>query len=1030
MKATSHISPFAIAIASLCLSIIGLALAPLLPLKLSPSAALPEVSIYFGMNGTSQMIESAATSRLEAMLARMSGIERITSRSGNGYGTIRVRLDKNADIDAARFEISTIVRQAWHDMPKGMTYPQITVRHTTDEGGNRPFVIYSINAQAGGNEITDIAEATFRNAFADISGVSNVNICGAEPMEWQLTYDSHAAQSLGITADNIASAIAEYRYTEHAGNHTLTTNTADTLFATTDIFVPAANGEHVQLSRISSLRRAEARPKQIMRINGLNSVYIEITAHPQANQIELQQKIERRIAELKNTLPQGYEVHKVHDTTERISSELSKIGVRSSLTLLILLAFVWLTSFSWRQAAVVAFSIACNVAIAFAAYYVVGIELHTYSLAGITISLNLIIDNAIIMADHWRRKRNRQAILPITAATLTTIGALSAVYLLPEELRLNLSDFATVIIINLTISVLTSLWTVPAIISLQKQARRRRAPRLWLRWAAKFNRGYLRFVTWSSAHRRWAAAAIVLMFGLPLFMLPKQIDGNSVWATIYNHTLGTDIYQENIRPYTDAAFGGALRIFAQKVYNGSYWTNNEETVLTIAASLPYGNTIEQMDATMQRMETLINQHAEVRQFITYINSPLRAYIDVYFTPEAEKSGFPYQLKQEVISQAVQTGGGYWDVYGLHDNGFSNEVKDRSGAYGIQMYGYNYDRLCAWADSIKRHLLSNGRIHEVEIKAEHTHYKSDYREYHLEPRMEALGQCGITVPELYGALNDVFISDRTCGYVWNGSRLEAIKLRSSQSDSRDIWALMEYPVAIGGKQFKIGDLCRFEKRDAPAEIIKENQEYTLCLQYEYTGSSIIGDRVSRATDSIYSKRIPMGYRLKYRHTGFGVFGYEKQQYGLLAIVIAVIAIISSVLFNSLRLPLVIIGIIPVAFVGLFLTFYMLTLNFDQGGLAAMVLLCGITVNASIYLVNEYLVQRRRLGAARAYVKAFSVKIVPIMLTVISTILGFMPFMIGSGREAFWYPLAAGTSGGLIMSVVGIALLLPAFCVRRK
>lgn len=89
-------------------------------------------------------------------------------------------------------------------------------------------------------------------------------------------------------------------------------------------------------------------------------------------------------------------------------------------------------------------------------------------------------------------------------------------------------------------------------------------------------------------------------------------------------------------------------------------------------------------------------------------------------------------------------------------------------------------------------------------------------------------------------------------------------------------------------------------------------------------------------------------------------------------------------------------------------------------------------ASIYILNEYNSIRRRfsrLSAFRAYTKAWNAKIVLIFLTVVSTILGFVPFMIGTDKEAFWFPLAAGTIGGLVMSVVGIFFFLPIFVLER-
>src|SRR5690606_23743618 len=155
---------------------------------------------------------------------------------------------------------------------------------------------------------------------------------------------------------------------------------------------------------------------------------------------------------------------------------------------------------------------------------------------------------------------------------------------------------------------------------------------------------------------------------------------------------------------------------------------------------------------------------------------------------------------------------------------------------------------------------------------------------------------------------------------------------------------------------------------------------------------------------------------------------KTDYVLLGYVILIVYLVSSVLFNSLKKPLYIIFVIPISFIGIFLAFYLFSIEFDQGGYASFLLLAALTINANIYLVEEYnhIVRcRPRMLGLHAYLKACQAKVRPILLTVLSTILGFIPFLIGEGKEAFWFPLAVGTMGGLIISTVATLLFLPFF-----
>ena len=104
-----------------------------------------------------------------------------------------------------------------------------------------------------------------------------------------------------------------------------------------------------------------------------------------------------------------------------------------------------------------------NLAIGAILYYFAGVEIHLFSLAGLTISLGLIMDNTIVMADHLKHRRNFRVFLAILAATLTTISAIVVVFFLPEEVRISLEDFSMIIIINLAVSLFTALFLVPAL---------------------------------------------------------------------------------------------------------------------------------------------------------------------------------------------------------------------------------------------------------------------------------------------------------------------------------------------------------------------------------------------------------------------------------------------------------------------------------------------------------------------------------------------------------------------------------------
>lgn len=1050
MAEHKQISSFTIIIAFVCLAIVGVALIPLLPVKLAPSRTLPSITVHFNMpQYGARVVEMEATSRLESMLTRIQGVRNIYSTSGNGWGSITIELDKHTSIDVARFEVSTIIRQTWPELPREVSYPYISVNRP-DADAARPFMTYTVNSAAMPIVIQRYAENVIKTSLNNIKGLYKIDVSGANPMEWQLEYDYDQLRSIGVSPNDIRQAVSRHYAVDFLGmaetqisgatpswiRVMLKSDTEMNVFDPEAVFVTNKDGVLIRLDQLVKVRHTEREPSSYYRINGLNSIYLSLTAEESANQLRLNEQVKQTMKEVEAALPAGYEIHASYDATDYIRNELNKIYVRSGLTMLILTLFVLLITRNGRYLILIVASLFVDLAIAVIFYYLFKLEMQLYSLAGITISLSLIIDNAIIMTDHIMHKGNRNAFMPIFAATATTIGALSMIFLLDERLRLNLQDFAAVVMINLMVSLFVASFFVPALverIGLKKRRRKKNIRFSRQRVVLRLTRLYEKIILLLS-RRKWIAfVCIILLFGLPVFMLPEKIDKETPFALWYNKTLASSTYKEKIKPIVDKALGGTLRLFVDKVYEGSYFTRSEEMVLTVTASMPNGTTLSQMNDLVVKMERYLSGFSEIRQFQTNVHNPNRASINVFFKKEAEKSGFPYQLKSNVISKALQLGGGSWDVYGLQDQGFSNNVRESAGQYRIKLYGYNYDELAAWTDTLKQRLLTYRRIQEVIVNSNFSWYKDDYQEFSFDLQREQLAARGIRPGDLFASLQPNFARNMWAGSVVVDGGNEAINLSGRQARDYDIWALQHFGMNLGDRLYKLNEVAEITKSQAPQEVGKENQQYRLVLQYDYIGSYTQGQKILERELEEFNERLPMGYTAHSESSYWGWNNKANRQYRLIALLIVIIFFTTSILFNSLKQPLAVIFIIPVSFIGIFLTFYWFKLNFDQGGFASFILLSGITINAAIYIVDEFnrvLKERPNFSSLKAYLKAWNSKVIPIFLTVISTVLGFIPFMVGTQKEGFWFPLAAGTIGGLIMSIVGIFIFLPLLMVKKK
>ncbi len=1049
-------SSYSLLIAFVVLSIIGIALIPKLSIQLNPSKNSGSLTVsYFWGNVSPEVLERQVSAKLEGAFSTLQGIAKLSSVSGYGNGYITIEIDKTADLDQLRFEVATLVRQLYPQLPKEVSYPIISLNSPHQETQQKPLMSLQFNGQASLSELKVYAEEQLKPKLAQIEGIYTVNVYGGNRQEWVLTYDRSQLENLQISENEIIKAIKNQYQQSSLGlvrngkgqqmNVILSPKSQDVLSQNSaeeigkelsNIALPLREkdkknlGRIIHLSDILKVNRNEQPIEEFYRINGKNAVTLVIQADIGANQLNLSKTIRAKLAEISKTLPPTYQTNIEYDATEYIRENLDKIWVQSGLAILILLIFVWLSTRSWRYTMVILLSLIVNLALSFIVFYFLKIKIHLYSLAAITTSLGILIDNTIVMIDHYRRYKNLNVFMALLGATLTTIAGLTVIWFLPEETKLDLLDFAVVMIIVLGISLVVALFFVPALLERiammpdSQEIKQRKK----LRRISKLSRIYEKITLFFLRFRKTSFILMLLAFGLPVFMLPNRLEDTNPLAEYYNLSIGSEYYQENVQPTINKAFGGSLRLFVNYVYEKSYYSKNERTSLYVNAGLPNQATIEQMNELYLRVESYLSQFNEIDRFITRIYNGQNGSMTIYFKPEYENGSFPYILKNRMIALSTEMSGINWDIYGV-GQGFSQNLDENSTpTFNVMMHGYNYNELERQANILKKRLETHPRIQEVNINKSLNFWnnKSLY-EFVLETDPKHLALYGRTNAEVYEYLQRQNVRSRPDIYQLMNGEYEQIKVVPADSKNFDVWSLMNQSVKVDKNMVKLSDFAKSEKQKISPEIHKENQEYLRMVSFEYFGSQNFGDKFLEKTLTEIKPELPLGYTAK--KTGYDWYSEEaKQQYWLIGLVIVLIYIICAIIFESLLQPLALIMLIPISFIGVFLTFYWFDFNFDQGGYASFVLLSGNVVCAAIFIIAEFNNLRKLHPTAKPfklYIKAYNHKIIPILLTVLSTVVGLIPFLIYGQNEAFWFALGAGTIGGLMMSLIGIILYLPLF-----
>lgn len=671
--------------------------------------------------------------------------------------------------------------------------------------------------------------------------------------------------------------------------------------------------------------------------------------------------------------------------------------------------------------------IIANLSLCAMVIYFLKVDIHLYSLAGLTISFGLIVDNAIIMIDHLHKHKNRKVFLALLAASLTTIAALMIVFFLPEEDRKNLTEFSIVVSVMLGISLLIALFFTPAFYQVLfkesvKKGRKLSIPQLKKR--AKYLGLYEKGIAWTASHRKVFVFLLILLFGTPIFFLPAKWDDHE-W---YNKTVGNTFYQEEVRPYVDKALGGALRMFVRGTYEKSSYRQPEETRLYVYARLPFGNTLEQMDFIMKEFEAYLDGVEGIDKFVTSISSGQQASIVITFKEAYENSALPYQLKGKLSVKSTDWSGANWNIYGVGQGFYTGPGGESIPSYRVEMKGYNFDELENQADVMSEKLLKHKRIQEVNTN-ERNYGEQKTDEYVLRLNQNQLALGGMNQYELISSLLDQ-AKPRGASAILNLED-KNYGLLVQESDSKDFSKFdLESKSLIGGESriYKVSDYGTLTKETTTNALKKEDRQYIRILSFDYMGSAKFGNEYLEEVLDEMKQIMPIGYEAKKQSY---YFSYEraKRQYSLLGFLIIGIFLICSVLFENLKQPIYIIAIIPISFIGLFLIFSLFDFYFDQGGYAAFVMLGGLAVNAGIFIIND--LNNRNQGIYnRNVLKSVAGKAIPILLTVLSTCFGLIPFIMEGQNEIFWFSLAIGTIGGLAFSMVGVFWILPVFLWRKE
>jgi len=488
--------------------------------------------------------------------------------------------------------------------------------------------------------------------------------------------------------------------------------------------------------------------------------------------------------------------------------------------------------------------------------------------------------------------------------------------------------------------------------------------------------------------------------------------------------------------------GGTLRLFNDKLRNSRYYyyggsdaVQRTRITVNIGLSEP-GLTTEDINNVCMGLENMLAGYNEIDLFITTVNSPEEATVNITLRPEHDFTIFPYILKFRIEDYMNAIGSYHASVYGV-GKAFSNQVYSDyiRGTYSIAMRGYNYDELYRFCEDLRERLIASakGRIKEVFFLAGNDRFnvKKNYRNTLTMDRSFLTAANAGIIDARAGAYR-LSANTSPAGNVYINGFSAPATLKTVQADSYDYWDFLNEPVILaGGAGVKLKDFAKVNTEVSDNTISREDQQYVIYVTYDFIGNYELGSMLLERNVKETNSVLPLGYTARVSDYSYRS-GEKKANYLLIFLVVIIIWIICAVLFESLKQPLMVISLIPLSLIGVFLTFHIFKINPDEGVFAAIILLCGIVVNSSLYILSDFNSIRRKkpqMDERLAYIRAFNGKIIPVILTVLAAVVGLVPFLLTGKNEPFWFNLAAGTIGGLFFSMIGLLFYHP-LMLRKK
>ena len=1029
------------------------------PLEWVPTVELPRVRISASWPGASpRSMERYVTAPIERAAGQVEGTAGIESLSEEGRATVTLEVAETAALGPYVAQVNEQLALLRETLPERVV-PRLTKEVPEALRDEQGFMTLQLVGPQPPGTLRRLADEQVTPKLRSLSGVADVVVRGGTQDELLITLDPETMATYGLDVSAmrqhlaVATRDAVYGRLRQQGHAALLLSPAEGQVDALQRLVlsDSAGGPFIRLRDVARVQRGPAPRRSISRINGDPVVTLTLDRAPASHMLEVARSVRDRAEQLRAALPAETRLVVADDKSEEVRQQLRDLAWRGGLGIVLLLLVLLLMLRSVRAVAVVVFSVAVALAVALALMGPLGLTLNLLTLGGLVLVLGLLVDNSVVMTEQlilWRARGRRQRTgasldgwasrqalravgLPLVGGTLTTIAVMGPLVYLSGELRALFLPFGVLTALTLAASLASAALLVPVMGRfLPPPAPEPPSLPRWMRGAVQAP------YRWAARAPKTTLAALVLLLGTPLWLVPGELTPPEEgwakpvarWAGLYNSAIGSDIVRE-ARSWLDPALGGVVRPFIQQTTFGEGWDYDVRPEAYVRLSFPPGNPITRADSLLQRFEQTALASASVQQTIARI-SERSASLRVQFYEEALQTAEPYLVRERLIQEAVLLAGITVSVGGLLPQGYYSGSGMNVSGFTLEAYGPNYEDLEALSERLARALKgASRRVATVNTNAGRFGNQRPRQVLRFRWEADAQAQTRVTAGQVAGRLRPALTTRVPALYAdLDGTPRVPVRIVVEAADQTDVAALVDQPLALGDSlQVKLGAAAEYAVVEVPSRIERANQQYKRYIRVDYRGPYRMGSEFLE--EQLAQFTVPTGYRVERGRYSF-FEGENRQAFGSIVLgTIALVLLVTAMVFESWRLPLVVLLSVPTAAVGIAVGFLWSGANFAEGAFIGTVLLVGIAANDSILLTDRFRQLRRQRphGAPGPLARlAVRERLRPMWTTTLSTIVAMLPLLVFPQEGDFWLGLAVTVTGGLLAAtllapVASVALL---------